>query len=328
MKIVWPAEVRFKQPSGLSLRSMAAASNPFAASGTWLRCALHAHTTNSDGELSPDELVAHYERKGFDVLAITDHWVRSDAPSTDGLLVIPSSELSCAMPGEPDGHLLAYGIDDDPLEFVRGRPNLAAAAAWVGEHGGVAYLAHPYWTGTSVGGLALADGVAGLEIYNAGCELEVGRGLSTVHWDELLERRRLCLGIAADDSHHADLDSGFAWTWARAAARSQAGVLDALASGAFYSSTGPLIHELRVDDGCVEVACSPCVRATLCSGRRRGSSVSAGPSGYRYRAEILGESENGRIVHAQLDRPERAPYGRLELVDDHGCRAWTNPLWI
>src|SRR5262249_50793030 len=104
---------------------MTSPSDPFAASGMWLRCALHAHTTRSDGELSPDELVRLYERSGFDVLAITDHWVRTEAPSTDGLLVIPSSELSCTVPGDPDGHLLAFGIDEDPLEFVRTRPELA-----------------------------------------------------------------------------------------------------------------------------------------------------------------------------------------------------------
>ncbi len=136
------------------------------------------------------------------------------------------------MPGEPDGHLLAYGIDEDPLEFVRGRPDLAAAAGWVRQHGGVAYLAHPYWTGTTVSGLALGGDIAGLEIYNAGCELEVARGLSTVHWDELLERGERCLGIATDDSHHADLDSGFAWTWTRVAERSPAAVLAALANAA------------------------------------------------------------------------------------------------
>ena len=44
----------------------------------WLRCALHAHTTNSDGELAPELLVRHYEWAGYDVLAITDHWVRTD----------------------------------------------------------------------------------------------------------------------------------------------------------------------------------------------------------------------------------------------------------
>jgi len=306
---------------------MAVPPNPFADAGTWLRCALHAHTTRSDGELSPEQLVAHYERAGFDVLAITDHWVRTDAPSTDRLLVIPSSELSCLLPGEADGHLLAFGIDEDPFEFVLTRPDVVDAAAWVGEHDGVAYLAHPYWTGASASGLSLDEGVAGIEVYNAGCELEVGRGLSTVHWDDLLERGRSCFGIAADDSHHAERDSGFAWVWTRVPERSAAAVLDALANGSFYSSTGPVLHDLWVEEASVEVRCSPCRRVTLCTGRKRGTSVSAGPSGYRYGGEILSKSDDAEITHARLDRPVRSPFGRLELVDRYGQKAWTNPLW-
>jgi hypothetical protein len=293
----------------------------------WLRCALHAHTTRSDGELQPDELVRHYGSAGFDVLAITDHWTRTEAESTDRLLVIPSSELSCRLQDEPDGHLLAFGIDEDPLEFVRTRPDLAEAADWVAEHGGVAYLAHPYWTGVAPGGLTLGDDVAGIEVYNAGCELETGRGLSTVHWDDLLERGSHCFGIAADDSHHGELDSRFAWVWARVAERSPAAVLEALATGSFYSSTGPEVHDVRVADGAVEVRCSPCRRVTLCSRRRRGSSVSSGPSGYRHRGEILSESDTGEITAARLSVPPHVSFTRLELVDELGRIAWTNPLW-
>lgn len=301
--------------------------NPLATDGTWLRCALHAHTTRSDGELSPQELVRHYEAADFDVLAITDHWVRTEAESTERLLVIPSSELSFVLPGDAEGHLLAFGIDEDPLEFVRTRPDLAAAATWVAEHAGVAYLAHPYWTGVAASGFSLGEDVAGLEVYNGGCELETGRGHSTVHWDDLLERGEHCHGIASDDSHHAELDSRVAWVWARVRERSQAAVLAALASGSFYSSAGPVLHELDADDGIVEVRCSPCQRVTLCAGKRRGSSVSAGPQGYRHRGEILEESDDGEITAARLQRPPAAPFGRLELVDAHGRKAWTNPLW-
>ena len=305
---------------------MAAAADPFSGPGTWLRCALHAHTTRSDGELEPDELVRHYEAAGFDVLAITDHWIRTEAESTDRLLVIPSSELSCRLQDEPDGHLLAFGIDEDPLEFVRTRPDLDQAATWVAGHAGVAYLAHPYWTGVAPG-LTLGDGVAGIEVYNAGCELETGRGLSTVHWDDLLERGLHCFAIAADDSHHGELDSRFAWVWARVAERSAVAVLEALATGSFYSSTGPEVHDVRVEDGAVEVRCSPCRRVTLCSRRQRGSSVSAGPSGYRHRGEILSESDAGEITAARLSVPPHVPFTRLEVVDDLGRKAWTNPLW-
>ena len=303
------------------------AADPFLGEGLWLRCALHAHTTRSDGELEPEELVRHYEAGGFDVLAITDHWIRTEAESTERLLVIPSSELSCRLPDEADGHLLAFGIDEDPLEFVRTRPDLRGAADWVAEHAGVAYLAHPYWTGLAPGALVLDDGVAGIEVYNAGCELETGRGLSTVHWDDLLERGMRCFAIAADDSHHGDLDSRYAWVWARAAERSPAAVLEALATGSFYSSSGPEVHELRVEDGSVEVRCSPCRRVTLCSRRERGSSVTAGPSGYRHRGEILAESDTGEITAARLSIPPHVPFTRLEVVDEFGRRAWTNPLW-
>ena len=58
----------------------------FGGSGEWLRCALHAHTTRSDGELAPELLAAHYARAGYDVLAITDHWRLTDAESSELLV--------------------------------------------------------------------------------------------------------------------------------------------------------------------------------------------------------------------------------------------------
>ena len=77
----------------------------------WLRCALHAHTTNSDGDLPPDKLVRHYEWAGYDVLAITDHWVRTAERSTRKTLVIPSVELNATCGGpEHDAHVLALGV--------------------------------------------------------------------------------------------------------------------------------------------------------------------------------------------------------------------------
>ncbi len=43
-------------------------------------CELHAHTTWSDGSLSVRELVDPYGGRGFDVLCVSDHTVRSDDP--------------------------------------------------------------------------------------------------------------------------------------------------------------------------------------------------------------------------------------------------------
>jgi hypothetical protein len=302
--------------------------NPFEGEGAWLRCALHAHTTNSDGELEPAGLARHYARAGYDVLAITDHWRRTEAASKDGLLVIPSAELSCALADGRSGHVLAFGIEDDPDDLHGTEADLGETAAWIAEHRGVAYLAHPYWSGASAAEEALGAGVVGLEVYNAGCELEVGRGLSAVHWDETLGAGRLCFGIASDDSHHPGFDSDLAWIWARVAERAREPVLEALRSGAFYSTTGPLIRDVRVEDDAVEVVSSACRSVVLVCGPGVGASVTSGRLGYRFRAEAVEQTDDGAILVARLERPARSLYGRIEVVDLQGRKAWTNPLWI
>src|SRR3982750_3187895 len=114
---------------------------PFDDEGVWLRCALHAHTTNSDGEMSPDMLVRHYEWAGFDVLAITDHWVRTVERSTRKLLVIPSTELN-AVAGGHDAHVLALGVEADPEPPDDGFAPLPEVVTWIDANGGVPYLAH------------------------------------------------------------------------------------------------------------------------------------------------------------------------------------------
>jgi hypothetical protein len=303
--------------------------DPFEGDGVWLRCALHAHSTNSDGELPPDKLARHYEWAGFDVLAITDHWVRTDEPSTDRLLVIPSAELNAQAGGpEHDAHVLALGIRDDPELPGREFPGLAETVAWIGEHGGVPYLAHTYWSGLRTDQFEECEGLLGLEVWNAGCQLEVGRGDSSLHWDEALERGRTLFGLAVDDSHHPGFDSAHAWTWVRAADRSADAVLDALRTGRFYGSTGPLIRGLELEDGHVVVRCSPAASVTLLAGRRRGARANAGRLGYRYGAELDETDDEGLITAVRLERPRGTTYGRVEVADGRGRRAWTNPLWL
>ena len=304
---------------------------PFDGDGIWLRCALHAHTTNSDGELAPDLLARHYEWAGYDVLAITDHWVRTDERSTRKLLVIPSTELNAQCGGpEHDAHVLALGVEADPVdpgERVRAAPG-------GGRLDRRATAASPTSRTRTGAGCApssgrRARGCVGLEVWNAGCELELGRGDSSQHWDEALERGRRLFGLATDDSHHPGYDSGFAWTMVRAAEKSREAVLDALRSGAFYGSTGPEIHGVEVTDDAVTVRCSPAQSVTLYTGRMRGARANAGRLGYPHNSTIL-ERDAGGADHrrAGSSAPGQARYGRVEVADAAGGRAWTNPLWI
>ncbi len=184
-----------------------------------------------------------------------------------------------------------------------------------------------YWSGLRTDQFEACEGLVGIEVYNAGCELEVGRGDAGLQWDEALERGRLLYGIASDDSHHPGYDSGHAWVWARCAERTQAAVLDSLRSGCFYSSAGPEIHSLELDERAVTVRCSPVTSATLVAGPRRGSRANAGRLGYPHGAEVLERDPGGALTAVRLERPRGAAYGRLELTDASGRKAWTNPLW-
>ena len=109
---------------------------------------------------------------------------------------------------------------------------------------------------------------------------------------------------------------------------SEAAVLDALREGSFYASTGPEIESVELDDGRVTVRCSPAASVTLYTGRRRGARANAGRLGYPHNAEVLARDDRGLITAVQLERPFRQPYGRVEVADGNGARAWTNPLWI
>jgi hypothetical protein len=303
--------------------------SPFSGDGEWLRCALHAHTTNSDGELSPERLALHYDRAGYDVLCITDHWVRTELRRQVGrILTIPGAELNATVGDDGrDSHVLALGLANEPLEPRATFPSLPETVAWIEANGGLPFLAHPYWSGVRTADFVDCPGLLGVEVFNAGCELEIGRGLSATHWDEALEASRPLLGLATDDSHLPGFDSGFASVWVRAGERSAEAVLDALRRGRFYSSTGPTIDAVELEDEAVTVRCSPAESVALVSMRMFGAKVNAGRMGYTCRGRIVAE-QDGRIVEARLERWPSLPYGRVEVKDAAGNTAWTNPLWV
>lgn len=300
--------------------------NPFERAGPWLRCALHAHTTESDGELARGALTAHYERAGFDVVAITDHHARTVEPARERVVTIPGVELDARVrDGGRLAHVLGLGVAADPWPRSDPRP-LDETVAWILREGGVAYLAHPHWSGLRVGDWESCEGLSGIEVYNAGCQLEAGRGTASAQWDEALQAGRRCFAIATDDTHHPGFDTGFGWVMARAEERSPEAVLAALREGAFYSSTGPEIQVVEPDGDALLVRCSAAVTLGLVCGPQQGARVHAGRLAYRHGGEVLETDGQGQITAARLVVPRSAPYARLEVVDAYGGTAWTNPL--
>ncbi|HHL71930.1 MAG TPA: PHP domain-containing protein [Bacteroidetes bacterium] len=83
---------------------------------------LHMHTTASDGELEPMELVAACATAGLSVIAVTDHdSIESVLPAIAaarnyGIRVVPGVELSTELDGT-EVHILGYFFDPEDRDF-------------------------------------------------------------------------------------------------------------------------------------------------------------------------------------------------------------------
>jgi hypothetical protein len=293
---------------------------------SWLRCQFHAHTTSSDGEATPAELCEHYAAKGFDVLAITDHWHVTAHDPDDGLVLLPASELSCEAPvpsGEAEALALGVAALPEPREPF---PDIEAMAAWIVERGGFPVLCHPTWSGLRSEHVLAAPSLAAIEVWNGASDVQQGNGLASVQWDELSQAGRLLPGVATDDCHQPGADSGFGWTWVDAADRTADAVLEALHAGRFHGSAGPRIEAVEVEAEGVTVRCSPVRSIRLCSGPWAGCAANAAPDAGDYRAEPLERDASGLLTAARLQRPELWDWARVELEDAAGRRAWAAPF--
>src|SRR5262245_57781722 len=198
----------------------------------WYRGNTHAHTLNSDGDSSPDEVVRWYREHGYHFTFITDHEFITDVAPLNALfgreerfLVISGQEVTqrVADAGHPDGfrqaHVNALGVT-----FVirpLGASNIATATtiaatyarnlAAIRAAGGVAQVNHPNYRWS----VALAEMVELPDstlfevwnghpfVYNGGGADSTGRSMPStdVLWDSLLTRGKLLFGVADDDSH-------------------------------------------------------------------------------------------------------------------------------
>ncbi|MBM3130406.1 MAG: PHP domain-containing protein [Chloroflexi bacterium] len=87
------------------------------------RVDLHAHSTASDGELTPAALVQYARERGLSALALTDHDTVDgldaaiDAARDHALELVPGVELSCDVP-QNEVHVLGYFIDWRDANFL------------------------------------------------------------------------------------------------------------------------------------------------------------------------------------------------------------------
>lgn len=294
-------------------QSMWTLQSPYLDDGyTWLKGNLHTHTTMSDGEFTPQQVIARYEGLGYDFLALSDHDTLTPPeayqPGTR-LVLLSGVEVSANGP-----HLLQIG----PGPAVAPSPDRHQVVRDIVQRGGIAIMNHPNWEWSfnhfPQELMEELDGTAGLEIYNGVIERLEGAALATDRWDRLLSRGRRLWGYA-DDDLHCSADLGIACNVVQATARAPEAVLDALRAGRSYASTGVAIQSASVEGATLTVRAAGAQRIRFVT---RWGAIQHSVDGPEARWS----------VPASADARDRLMYVRAECYGAGGRAAWTQPFWI
>jgi predicted metal-dependent phosphoesterase TrpH len=295
---------------------------PFAAPGRFWRGNLHTHSNHSDGALAPQQVADVYQRAGYDFIAITDHFravhgypiTDTRALRTPGFTTLIGAELHAPRTELSDEwHIIALGL---PLDFAPPHPDEHATelARRARSFGAFIGMAHPAASMLTFADAESLDAAHAVEIHNEVATLE-HRADSTHLYDMFLARGHRLSAYAADDAHFqpGTPRAGAAWVQVRAEALDPNTLLEALKQGLYYSSTGPSIHDIRIDSGTAIVRCSPAKKVVLtCSA-----------PGFEL---IQGDGLTECAI--PLGKFADAPFIRVTIEDSTGGRAWSNPLSV
>ncbi len=89
--------------------------------GSFYKANLHSHSTKSDGRLSPEEMKQEYKKRGYSVLAITDHDFlhRHNELTEEDFLLITGYEISVTSYGADNPYFFKKIVD---LLFIAKNP--------------------------------------------------------------------------------------------------------------------------------------------------------------------------------------------------------------
>lgn len=289
--------------------------NPYQdlAGGVWLRGNLHTHTTHSDGKQSPQVVIDDYARRAYDFLMLSDHDVYTspeDHAKLDakGLVLIPGTEIT--KNGE---HLLHV----DANTLVDANADRQIVLNDIARLGGFAIINHPNWSvndpecawaHVAQQKLVAWHGYAGIEIYNGVIGPLQGTQYALDRWDRLLSIGRRAWGFANDDRHDAD-QIALGWNVVYAKQRTVAGIVDAMALGRFYASTGVIISIIEAHGDTIRIETENADRiVATATGQRRFAVVDA--------------------KQIEVTVPKNELYVRFECWGHGEQFAWTQPFYL
>lgn len=295
---------------------------------------VHTHSTRSDGQYSPEEVANAYKNKGYHFICLSDHEVYYHSTKLDSeqFIVISGYEMACEMSREETGQQYhVHGLLDPALQAAQPfahdeehiKPNyesLSTIQSMIDhmiDRGNWIIMNHPEWSKNKPEDLLALQNYSAIEIYNHQSELEEATGFGVAYWDYLLRNGRQVLAIASDDAHggdyHAPISEFFGgWVEVEADELNQQSIMTALKEGRYYSSSGPAIYDLRIEDGQLKVICSDVFMIKFITYPQNGKSV--------FNSDGTPVNSGAYAIRGK----ER--YIRIECVDYQGRVAWSNAI--
>lgn len=175
---------------------------------------------------------------------------------------------------------------------------------------------HPTWSCEDYPQYIEYTGMHAFEMFNGGCIKSGYDEINSRVYSDMLKSGKRIYCIGADDNHNFDpadspySDSGVAFTVIKAEDLEYETITSALLNGDFYSSTGPEIKELYVEDNKVHIKTSPAASIRI-NADTRG-------------AQIVIAEENQTVDSATFDILDYFKYFTLTVTDRRGNRACTN----
>ncbi|ASA22389.1 CehA/McbA family metallohydrolase [Paenibacillus donghaensis] len=296
---------------------------------------IHAHSVRSDGMYTVEQMIAAYRSKSYDFMCLSDHeiYFHSDEYDTETFIMLDGYEMACNMERDTTGqqyHL--HGLLDRSRKVEKPfqhdeeheKPdyeNLDTIQQLIDEmrsKGNLVIMNHPEWSKNREEDLLQLEGYAAIEIYNHQSEIQEAVGYGVSYWDYVLKRGKQVNAIAADDAHGGPTDMAVSefyggWIVVEADQLEQQAIIEAIKAGQYYSSNGPMIHELCIKNDRLQVTCSPVRSIRFITFPNNGL------------AEMDPTGEN--ITEAEYPIQNNEQYVRVECVDASGKVAWSNPIY-
>ena len=283
-------------------------------SGNWYKGSVHVHTTNGSGRLALPDAAKFYADAGYDFICVTDKRVPVDKQSLGNLplLVIDGMELEGQDDQDTYYHVVCLGgvkAMTDGMPFME-------AMNFIRSQDGILIWAHPRSTNNTPehGERHHFDG---MEVYNHTNHIVFGAGLADYHWDTVLEQQPNLLGFATDDAHFHELAPGErgGWIMVNAPELTESAILSAIRKGNFYSSTGPEFKSITIEKGNrIVIESSPVVFYRM--------------TGHHGKYKYKGTGKRTPLSSISFRIPDVQTHARLEIEDENGKIAWSNPLLI